>query len=434
MHNYSDSVDVDANRLKKSSDGEPRFSLSVSVPGKVILFGEHSVVYGKLAIAASLGLRTKITFSENEQNEIENNNVFINLHSINLMHRYDLDDLQTNLLQKVNRAALKNVTLEKPESANHEQFRDVIDDFIKKNSGSVSLSQVQYNALYSLFYLLVVMVGSSNIHMNPFGLNITTDVTISAGLGSSASLMVGIAAIFFQYVRYKALNKDNKPYNPKAITKKELDLISGWAFSAEKIIHGTPSGLDNTICTFGSMVEFRKNSPMKLIELHNKLQVLLINTKVPKDTKALVAKVFTLKQNYPNIVDNILVAMENISSTAVQELLKLDETYCSEKVSLEERDRRIGEIYKRLEDLVDFNQNLLRSLQVSHPSLEQICSILADGGLHGKLTGAGGGGYAFAIVPVGFDQTNLNSIIKTLDSHGFDTDLTDLGGPGLVFT
>ena len=36
-------------------------TITASAPAKVILHGEHSVVYGKLALAASLDLRTKVT-------------------------------------------------------------------------------------------------------------------------------------------------------------------------------------------------------------------------------------------------------------------------------------------------------------------------------------------------------------------------------------
>ena len=35
-------------------------SVTASAPAKVILHGEHSVVYGKLALAASIDLRTKV--------------------------------------------------------------------------------------------------------------------------------------------------------------------------------------------------------------------------------------------------------------------------------------------------------------------------------------------------------------------------------------
>lgn len=254
-----------------------------------------------------------------------------------------------NLLKKANHAILKNITLEKPDAANHEHFHALIDEFIKKNSGSVPLSIVQYTSLFSLFYLLVAMVGSSNIHITPFSLDIQSDVTVSSGLGSSASLMVSIASAFFQYVRFKGHQNDKKGNYTKKLSKKDLDLISRWAFSAERVIHGTPSGLDNTICTFGSMVEFRRNSTVKLVELHHKIKVLLVDTKVAKDTKAMVARVAALKQNYPGVVDNILSAMDNVANIAVQELCKLDETSSSAKLSVEECKRIVDEIYKRLE-------------------------------------------------------------------------------------
>ncbi len=47
------------------------------------------------------------------------------------------------------------------------------------------------------------------------------------------------------------------------------------------------------------------------------------------------------------------------------------------------------------------NQGLLSALGVSHRCLDMIASICqSKGQLHAKLTGAGGGGFAFALVSI----------------------------------
>jgi len=37
-----------------------------------------------------------------------------------------------------------------------------------------------------------------------------------------------------------------------------LKMINNWAFLGEKCIHGNPSGVDNTVATYGGGVIFRK--------------------------------------------------------------------------------------------------------------------------------------------------------------------------------
>ena len=71
---------------------------------------------------------------------------------------------------------------------------------------------------------------------------------------------------------------------------------------------GTPSGIDNSVSTYGGLCQFacghidvlpspkvRKTSLCHehCFDSQEKLEIMLVNTKVPRDTKAMVAKVTT---------------------------------------------------------------------------------------------------------------------------------------------
>ena len=69
---------------------------------------------------------------------------------------------------------------------------------------------------------------------------------------------------------------------------------------------------------------------------------------------------------------------------------------------------------KQLGELMNFNQGLLNTLQVSTPEIERMVHIARDAGSFGaKLTGGGGGG---AIISV---SENPSEIIEAFDAEGF---------------
>lgn len=89
------------------------------------------------------------------------------------------------------------------------------------------------------------------------------------------------------------------------------------------IIHGDFVGIDTTVCTYGSLVEFRKGSPLKLTPMKATIHILLINSKVQRETKTLVGKVAQLHRDYPRVIANVFEAMEEISLTAIKKLKTL---------------------------------------------------------------------------------------------------------------
>lgn len=81
------------------------------------------------------------------------------------------------------------------------------------------------------------------------------------------------------------------------------------------------------------------------------------------------------------------------------------------------------------------NNNLLRSLGVSHPALEKIFAIAEKYGFHAKLSGAGGGGFVMILLPSWniHEMKNFRQLKDDLEKNNFQWILTGLGGEGLTF-
>jgi mevalonate kinase len=170
---------------------------------------------------------------------------------------------------------------------------------------------------------LIGSILTSQLKSQNFGLEVNVKshgLPIGAGLGSSAAFSVACAAACLQlHHKLLAVSFDYS-------TSDNLQWINRWAFLAEVLIHGTPSGLDNTTSTYGGIVKFIKmennqNQIDNLVDVP-KLQILLTNTKVPRSTKELVASVKNLYQSYPAVIQPIFQSIQEITNEFVDILEK----------------------------------------------------------------------------------------------------------------
>lgn len=370
----------------------------VSAPGKVILHGEHSVVYGKRAVALSVGLRTYLTIT------VGGDSIFLDFPLINIKESWSLDtfkDLRTKLgCQKEGGKKL------------NEKQSQCIHEFLQIGE---EVTDPRKLALLSFFHLYMGILPEPV----PLSISVSSDLPIGAGLGSSAAYAVCLAGALLQLSGAFDLRRlSSSPV--EEYTASVLKVVSQWAFASEQIVHGTPSGIDNSVCTYGGAVSFKSGdiSPIHIPPL----KVLLVNTGVPRSTKALVSGVRQRKESLPDVMVPILDAMDALADKGLSVLQSL--------TSVVDDDER-NQAFQTLEELVDVNHALLCSLGVSHASLDRLVGIARSHGLHAKLTGAGGGGFGIVIVPPSVTESVVDGCCEELKKSGYEVWSTSIGAPGL---
>ncbi|ESO09346.1 hypothetical protein HELRODRAFT_168318 [Helobdella robusta] len=93
--------------------------------------------------------------------------------------------------------------------------------------------------------------------------------------------------------------------------------------------------------------------------------------------------------------------------------------------------RRLNELYSLFNDLMDMNQHLLASLGVSHKSLDEVVAVCKKYDVHAKLTGAGGGGCAYALLAPDCKAETVEKMAEELNCFGYKCFESSIGGQGV---
>lgn len=225
---------------------------------------------------------------------------------------------------------------------------------------------------------------------------IFSDAPPACGLGTSAGISVAFTTALLKYLD---MNLDK-------------ELINKYAYEAEKISHGKPSGIDNTISVYGGLLKYVKGSPPRIEKLGATVDfnLVLVDTQIPKNTKKAVMMVSELRKKY-RVLDNVMEIIGDVTEEAWKELKK------GSRADL-----------KKIGDLMNINHGLLSSLGISSKKIEEIVYFLRNNGAFGsKLTGAGIGGFVIGIT----DNIGIKQIKKKLIEAGYSFFISHINNDGV---
>jgi len=186
------------------------------------------------------------------------------------------------------------------------------------------------------------------------------------GLGSSAAVAVAIARAFDAHLD---LGLDDARINEVA-------------FASEKLAHGTPSGVDNTLATYARPMLFSRQDELQLnfLDLDQPPPLLIAWGEESGKTSELVDAVRRRRERSPAQFDRVFDQMDALSRSGADALCTAN--------------------WEELGAAMNLCHGLLNAIGVSTPDLEYMVDLARQSGAVGaKLTGAGGGGSIVALCP-----------------------------------
>jgi mevalonate kinase len=266
-----------------------------SAPAKVMLFGEHFVVYGCPAILGSIDKRVSVTAKQTESAKI---NISSNMGFL---------------------ASYSSESLEKP---------------------GPQFSEAQ-NTLYPIYAAVHDVLRD---HFEADGrhhgveIDIKSDIPWGAGLGSSAaSCVASVGAV-------KSL-----------FLKPEKEWVYSRALGAERIIHENSSGADCNISTFGGLIYYIKDTRNKKISSKAELSLVVLITGIKHSTRSQVSFVKNFRNQNRSLFNDLASRATRVCDKAVSairsgDIIKLGELMNENHMLLKD----LGVSNDEINDLIRF--------------------------------------------------------------------------------
>ena len=296
-----------------------------SAHGKVILLGEHAVVYGRAALAAPipLAIEAKVVASGEKTIVIPRWGVEQPIHSLD-EHPQGFPGVLAFLLDRL-QLAQENMTIE-----------------------------------------------------------VFPNVPRAMGLGGSASSAVAVIRALSTFYKLEL----------------QEDEINSLALECEQAAHGSPSGVDNTIATFGKPLLYKKEpdsekSDFSVLQPARPVPLVIGMTGKESFTANMVEQVRQARERHRLHYDKIFDQMGEMAMNGADAFTQ-------------------GE-FDELGDLMNLCHGLLNAMLLSTPELEELVRIARDNGALGaKLTGAGGGGSIVALCP-----DTQEAVVSAMETSGY---------------
>jgi mevalonate kinase len=317
---------------------------TASAPGKVILFGEHAVVYGRPAIAVPV------------------------------------TDVQ----------AAASVSVAEPGSGVHILAADLPAPDGRPGGYRYRLQEAPgEDALRTAVELALRHTWAGNPPGPEPDLLVTvrSTIPIARGLGSGAAVATAVVRAIGRYYG-RALAPDE---------------VSRLVYEVEKLHHGTPSGIDNTVVAYEQPVYFVRGMPVARLSVGAPINLVIADTGIVSSTRAVVGDLRRRRDERTEYYEGLF---DEVGAIARQARMAVE----------------LGDL-PAIGRLMNENHHLLVALGVSTPRLDSLVEAARSAGALGaKMSGAGWGGNMLALVdpaaaPGVAEALRAAGAVRTIFSH-----------------